>query len=103
MARQTTFVTGIVLLAAPFGFQVQAASLNDFPFMVHCENSGLERAYYLAKVDPNGVAVYISPDRQAGFVTVNGPAQPVGGDGSGSCAGKTLQQLKDAGQAFDLH
>jgi hypothetical protein len=103
MAIKITFVSVIVLLAAVFSFQVRAASLTDFPFMVHCEHSGVERAFYLAKVDPNGVAVYISPDRQAGTVTIDGPAAQVGGDGSGSCVGKTIKQLREAGQAFDLH
>ena len=104
MARQTTFVAvNIALLAAVVSFQVRAASLSDFPFMVHCEHSGINRVFYLAKVDPDGVAVYISPDRQAGTVTIDGPAKPVGGDGSGDCVGKTIQQLRDSGKAFDLH
>jgi len=102
MARQTAFVALIVLFSSVFGFQVRAASLSDFPFMVHCENSGIDRAFYLAKVGTDGVAVYISPDRLAGTVTIDGPAEPVGGDGSGNCVGKTIKQLKAAGQAFDL-
>jgi hypothetical protein len=107
MARQTALVAAIVFqFGAVFSCQTRAASepsFADFPFMVHCEHSGIDRAFYLAKIDPDGVAVYISPDRQAGTVTIHGPAEPVGGDWSGSCAGKTIQQLRDAGQAFDLH
>lgn len=100
MARQTVLVAAIA-----FQFAAVAASeaaFADFPFMVRCENKGIDRVFYLAKINPNGVAVYVSPDRQAGLVTIDGPAQPVGGDGSGSCTGKTIKQLRDAGQAFDL-
>lgn len=105
MARQTVLVAIVFQFAAVFCFQTRAASeaaFTDFPFMVRCENNGIDRAFYLAKINPNGVAVYVSPDRQAGMVTIDGPAQPVGGDGSGSCTGKTIKQLRDAGQAFDL-
>lgn len=105
MARQTWFAILIVLpFVGLFSFQAGAAesSFTDFPFMVHCENGGIERAYYLAKIDPDGVAVYISPDNLAGTITLHGPAEPVGGEWAGSCAGKTLQQLRAAGQAFDL-
>ena len=77
-------------------------SFDDFPFLVHCEVSGLHRAFYLSTIGPDGVAVYISPDRQAGTITVKGKADPVGGDRSGSCAGKTLEQLRSTGQTYDL-
>lgn len=77
-------------------------SFDDFPFLVHCELSGVIHVYYLSKIGPNGVAVYITPDNQAGTITIRGKAEPVGGDWSGSCAGKTLEQLRLAGQAYDL-
>ena len=105
MARQTVLVAAIVFqFGAVFSFQTRAASelsFADFPFMVHCEHCGMI-ALSTWRNHPDGVAVYISPYRQAGTVTIHGPAQPVGGDWSGSCAGKTIQQLRDAGQAFDL-
>jgi hypothetical protein len=106
VSRQSGIVTLVVLpFAALVSFQARAAegSFTDFPFMVHCKNSGTDRAFYLAKVDPDGVVVYISPDNLAGTITLRGPAKPVGGEGAGSCAGKTLDQLRAAGQAFDLH
>lgn len=106
MLGQRGILTFIALhFAALFAFQAHAAegSFADFPFMVHCtNNSGIDRAFYLAKIDPEGVAVYISPDNLAGTITLDGPAEPVGGDGAGSCAGKTLTQLRATGQAFDL-
>ena len=75
MLRPMTFVTLVGLqFATPFGYQAAAAepSFTDFPFMVHCEHSGIDRAFYLSKIVSNGVAIYISPDRQAGTVTIQG-------------------------------
>lgn len=106
MARRTWFGTLVLShFGVLFSFQAHAAgsSFTDFPFLVRCENNGINRAYYLAKVDADGVAIYISPDNLAGTITLHGPAEPVGGEWAGSCSGKTLRQLRDAGQAFDLH
>ncbi|RWO52486.1 hypothetical protein [Mesorhizobium sp.] len=98
--RATFAATALSQLAAIA--HASEGSFDDFPFLVHCEVSGLHRAFYLSTIGQDGVAVYISPDRQAGTITVSGKADPVGGDGSGSCAGKTLEQLRSTGQAYDL-
>jgi hypothetical protein len=82
--------------------RAQEGSFEDFPFLVRCELSGVIHAFYLSKIGRDGVAVYLTPDNQAGTITIRGKAEPVGGDWSGSCAGKTLEQLRSAGQAFDL-
>ncbi|WP_245448944.1 hypothetical protein [Phyllobacterium sophorae] len=82
--------------------QAEDASFTDFPFLVHCEAAGVDHAFYLSKIDPDGVAVYISPDRLAGTLTITGKAQLIGGEGSGNCAGKTLEQLRSTGQAYYL-
>jgi hypothetical protein len=78
------------------------ASFVDFPFLVHCALNGVDRAYYLSRIDTDGVAVYISPDDKAGTITIAGTAKPIGGDWSGSCSGKTLAELRSAGQAYYL-
>jgi hypothetical protein len=99
------FVAMVLHSAVIFSDQAHAVSefsFPDFPFMVHCKFNGTTRAFYLAKISPDGVALYISPDRQAGTITIYGPAKPVGGSSSGSCAGRTILQLRDRGQAFDL-
>ena len=103
--RSTAFV-GIALLqfacAHIFGAYAAEGSFDDFPFLVHCEVSGVHRAFYLSRIGPDGVAVYLTPDRQAGTITIRGKAEPVGGEWSGSCSGKTLEQLRTSGQAYDL-
>ncbi|MDR6635445.1 hypothetical protein J2X72_004259 [Phyllobacterium sp. 1468] len=96
---------GLLFFSTIFSFQAHAKDVSfvDFPFLVHCESGGADRAYYLSKITADGVAVYISPDNLAGTVTINGAAEPaMGGEGPGSCSGKTLEQLRSAGQAFYL-
>lgn len=93
------------LLSIFFSVQAHAKDVSfiDFPFLVHCEANGIDRAYYLSKITPDGVAVYISADNLAGTVTINGAAEPaMGSEGPGSCSGKTLEELRSAGQAFYL-
>jgi hypothetical protein len=77
-------------------------SFRDFPLLVRCEVRGVDYAFYLSVVRPSGVAVYITPARRAGTITLRGKAEPVGGSESGNCSGKTLEQLRSAGQAYDL-
>ena len=88
--------------ASPRGAEAAEASFVDFPFLVHCALNGVDRAYYLSRIDTDGVAVYISPDDKAGTITIEGTAKPIGGDWSGSCSGKTLAELRSAGQAYYL-
>jgi|GEM_PF-634675 len=80
----------------------QDVTFRDFPYIIYCEYEGTHHAYYFTRVGPNGVAIYITPDRQAGTITVGGVARRVGGDRSGSCFEKSLEDLRKAGQAFDL-
>jgi hypothetical protein len=102
--RTLFVVLALSQCAAVCAFQANASepSFDDFPVLVRCELSGIQRAFYLSTIDQDGAAVYISPDRQAGTITLKGKAEPVGGDWSGSCAGKTIEQLRSTGQAYDL-
>ena len=101
--RRTAFViVAVWQFVALHGASAAEASFIDFPFVVHCELNGVDRAYYLSSIGTDGVAVYVTPENQAGTITIHGTAKPIGGDWSGSCTGKTLEQLKSAGQAFYL-
>ena len=84
--------------------QAQAAEVGfiDFPFLIHCETSGIEHAFYLSKIGQDGVAVYVSPDNKAGTITITGIAKPIGTVGAGNCSSKTLEQLRSAGQSYYL-
>jgi hypothetical protein len=77
---------------------------DNFPFLIFCEFDGIIHSLYLSRVQPDGLAVYATPDKQSSLtiiITQEGRAEPVGGDWAGSCKGKTLRQLRAAGQVHD--
>lgn len=80
----------------------QELSFKSFPYLIFCEVQGVHRAFYFSKLGPDGVAVYLTPDRQAGMITIDGVGRRIGGEQSGSCANKTLDNLKMSGQAHYL-
>ncbi len=100
-AMRAVFAAAALLQFAPSAHAGES-TLDDFPFLVHCEMGDRDRVFYLSTIGQDGVAIYISPDRQAGTISVKGKAEPVGVEGAGNCAGKTLQQLRTTGQAYYL-
>lgn len=44
----------------------------------------------------------MTPDRQIGVITIDGVARRFDGDRPGSCLDKRPEDLRAAGQAFDL-
>ena len=94
--------TLLAALAMPSQLQAETADFRDFPVVIFCNYNGLEHAYYFSQLDGDGRAIYMTPDRQAGSITLEGIAERIGGDRSGNCAGKTLDELRADGQAFDL-
>jgi hypothetical protein len=105
-ANGKTTITGLtlLLLAAFANSRARAAEapFADFPFLIACEAGGTQHAYYLSRISRDGVAVYLTPAKQAGMITLSGTAKRLGGDVQGSCSGKNLEQLRSAGQAFYL-
>ena len=78
-------------------------SFTDFPFLITCEAAGIHHAFYLVRIGQDGVAIYATLAGQAGTITLDGTPKRVGGSGiTSSCSGKTLEQLRSAGQAFYL-
>ncbi|MCO5064991.1 MAG: hypothetical protein M9924_11340 [Rhizobiaceae bacterium] len=77
-------------------------SFRDFPYLIFCESHGTDYAFYFSRLGSDGRAIYLTPDNQAGTITIDGVALRVGGDQSGSCFDKTLDELRASGQAFDL-
>lgn len=94
-------VVGATVYASPT--RAGDVSFKDFPYLIYCHYSGSDHAFYFSRLDDDGIAVYMTPDKlAAGMITVSGVAQKVGGDPSGTCGDKTLEELRSAGQAFDL-
>jgi hypothetical protein len=111
MAIKSANLTGRCLgtaasaLAIAFAYispaNAQQATFADFPYVIYCEYQGITSAYYFSQL-VDGEAIYLTPDRQVGMITIDGVAQRIGGDRPGSCLGKTLDELRSAQQAFDL-
>jgi len=103
-SKTLAFAAGIALSAAVQGGPVRAQepTFAAFPYLIYCEFEGIEHAYYFSQLDPEGRATFLTPDRQAGVITIGGVAERVGGDRPGTCSDKTLDELRAAGQAFDL-
>ncbi|WP_424928124.1 hypothetical protein [Amaricoccus tamworthensis] len=80
----------------------QASDFSDFPFLIYCEYEKIGHAYYFSQLNPDGTAIFMTPDSQVGTITVNGVARRVDGQRSGSCSGKTLADLRAEKRAFDL-
>ena len=106
-ARKSATAVASSLLAlngALYGAQARAdeVSFTDFPYVIYCQFEDIQHAYYFSQLGPDGYAIYLTPDRQAGAITVDGVAERIGGERSGSCLDKTLDELRSSGQAFDL-
>ena len=99
-----TFGVLVVQLAAIPFVETRAAdvAIAEFPFQLSCDVGGALHVYYLSRIDKDGTAVYMTPARQAGTITLTGKAKQVFGEMAGSCVGKTLEQLRAAGQAYYL-
>jgi len=93
-----------VLAAAGFAspLAAQDTGFQDFPAVVYCEFKGIFHAYYFSQLGADGQVIYLRPDSQGAYITASGLTEPVKGDRPGNCADKTLKDLREAGQAFDL-
>lgn len=76
--------------------------LDDFPLVITCQNKDTYHVFYLSRVAKDGTATFSASDRLGGTITVNGTAKAIGDALSGgSCAGKSLDELRASGQARD--
>ncbi|MCB5204094.1 hypothetical protein LH464_16625 [Neorhizobium sp. T786] len=75
---------------------------SQFPIVIACKFKDTYHAYYFSRIGPDGVATYVASDRIAGTISIKGRAAAIGSDGGGNCEGRTLQELRESGQAHDL-
>ncbi len=96
-------LSGIACLGLP-GLRAlaQQPSFRDFPYLIFCEYKQITSAYYFSQLQPDGRAVYMTHEQQVGVISLDGVAERIDGERPGSCQGKTLDELRAAGQAFDL-
>jgi hypothetical protein len=99
-----TGVAGLVFGVGIQGVQTSAdeATFSDFPYVIYCRYEGIDHAYYFSQLRSDGRAIYITPDRQVGLISIEGVADRIGGERPGSCLDKTLDELRATGQAYDL-
>ena len=102
--RLSIAVVGLPLCLPLFCAETFARDLpfKDYPCVIYCEAEDGIRAFYFSKLDTSGVAIYLSQDVQAGMISINGDERRVGGEQSGPCYNKTVDELRSSGLAFDL-
>ncbi|QIG47418.1 hypothetical protein G5V57_06510 [Nordella sp. HKS 07] len=100
LVAAATMVLGVALQGQQSS--AQDVSYKSFPYLIYCEFEGIAHAYYFSQLRKDGRAIYMTPDNQAGMITITGVAESVHGDRAGNCLNKTLKDLRSSGQAFDL-
>lgn len=96
-------ILAAALLCNVSDLRAESGSIADFPFVIHCKFKDTYHAFYASRLSPDGTATYVASDRIAGTISLSGEAKAIGSnEGAGSCAGKTLKELRASGQAFDL-
>ncbi|MBB3593679.1 hypothetical protein FHX08_004082 [Rhizobium sp. BK529] len=97
-------LAGLVSLAAvPLTtLQAQDNPFDQFPLLIQCKYKDTYHAFYISRISADGVATYMASERIAGTITLDGHAKATGGAEGGSCVGKTLEELRASGQAFDF-
>ncbi|MGG7580072.1 hypothetical protein [Rhizobium sp. Nf11,1] len=102
-AAVTTCVAGLLWLVT-FLLVVQAQDdlVEQFPLVIQCKYNETYHTFYLSRISQDGVATYQASERIAGTITLDGKAKAIGGEGGGTCVGKTLAELRASHQTYDL-
>lgn len=105
MRKLSSLLTAAVSLLSFLTASLATANDNpfeQFPVVITCKSKDTYHAFYFSRITEDGVATYLASDRIAGTISLDGHAVAVGGEGGGSCVGKTLEELRASGQAHDL-
>lgn len=71
-------------------------TIGDLPHALICAKEGITVVGYLARVNANGSSVYVTPTNIIVTVSADGI---VDNRSDGTCAGKSLDELRGSGQA----
>jgi len=106
MARCGSFMgvtCGVALLTAIAPGPSAAGDADiTHPFVIACELKGVRHFAYLDRINADGTAIYMTPSGQFGNVSADGVVSRGGQAVEDSCAGKTLEELRAAGQTFSF-
>ena len=102
MSNWTSFTgatCAALLIGAIGSSRAEAAEQNiTVPQVIICELKGVRHFAYLDRIDADGAATYLSHSGRFVTVSEGGVVTPGGQAVPGSCAGKTLEELRAAGQ-----
>lgn len=103
-AAITTCIAGLLSLLTLLLAIVQAQDdpFEQFPLVIQCKYNETYHTFYLSRISQDGTATYQASERIAGTITLDGKAKAIGGEGGGTCVGKTLTELRASHQAYDL-
>jgi hypothetical protein len=97
-------VCAAALLVAMSAHQSSAGEAEiAFPQVIICELKGVRYFAYLDRIDAEGNATYMTPSGQFARISSDGTVVRSGQAAEGSCAGKSLEQLRAGGQTLSLH
>ena len=106
MARFGSFigVTCVVAALVAIAPSPSAAGNADIthPFVIACERDGAWHFAYLDRIAADGTATYMTPSGRVVMAGADGIVSRAGQAVEGACAGKTLEELRAAGQAFSF-
>ncbi len=95
----TVAACAALLIGAIGSSRTEAADQNIMvPQMIICGLNGVKHFAYLDRIDADGTAIYMTPSGKFATVSEGGVVTRGGQAVLGSCAGKTLEDLRTAGQ-----
>ena len=95
----TVAACAALLIGAIGSSRTEAADQNiTVPQVIICELNGVRNFGYLDRIDADGTAIYMTPSGKFATVPKGGVVTRGGQAVSGSCEGKSLEELRAAGQ-----
>lgn len=93
----------IVAPLAPAFANDDEYEIDDMPFAIACTDGGVRNYAYLARIEADGTAIYITPTNIAITVPHDGAISAAGDTNIvGDCAGKTLHDLIESDQGLQI-
>ena len=99
LAGVAAVLAASVISAATTASAQDSATIGSLPHALICAKEGVTVVGYLARVNADGSAIYMSPSDILVAVSAEGV---VDNRSDGSCSGKTLAELRDSGQSRDF-
>ena len=96
-----TYAVALLVAIAPDPSAAGDANITH-PLVIVCELKGARHFAYLDRIAADGTATYMTPSGQFATVPTDGVFSRGGQADAGSCAGKTLEQLRAAGQTLSV-